>query len=118
MLEPPLFPMGVYSSAYDCISRATFLRKLCEVAAALVVPFTRVFYDSEWWDHDGVMVKAYARERVANKATPLPLPFSPVSMRRCAGQTRSCGKLNRSWFSSMTFTSSCPTQPERVPPWT
>ena len=44
-------------SAYDCISRAAFLRKLCEVAPALVL-FARVFYGQasghQLWDDDGV----------------------------------------------------------------
>ena len=44
-------------SAYDCISRATFLCKLREVAPELV-PFARLFYgytsDYQWWDDDEV----------------------------------------------------------------
>ena len=44
-------------SAYDCISRAAFLQKLCDVAPALV-PFARLFYghtsEYQWWDDDGV----------------------------------------------------------------
>ena len=43
--------------AYDCISRAAFLQKLCDVAPALV-PFARLFYghtsEYQWWDDDGV----------------------------------------------------------------
>ena len=43
-------------SAYDTISRAAFLRKLREVAPALV-PFVRLWYGQEstyyWWDASG-----------------------------------------------------------------
>ncbi|CAE7916323.1 unnamed protein product [Symbiodinium sp. KB8] len=43
-------------SAYDTISRAAFLCKLCEVAPALV-PFVRLWYGQEstyyWWDASG-----------------------------------------------------------------
>ena len=42
---------------YDCISRAAFLLKLCDVAPALV-PFALLFYgltsEYQWWDDDGV----------------------------------------------------------------
>ena len=41
---------------HDCISRAAFLSKLCEVAPELV-PFARLFHgrtwEYQWWDDDG-----------------------------------------------------------------
>ena len=56
MLEHPSF-RWTGRSAYDCISRAAFLQKLCDVAPALV-PFARLSYgqtsEYQWWDDDGV----------------------------------------------------------------
>ena len=106
-------------SAYDCISRAAFLLKLCDVAPALV-PFALalLFYGQTSEYHGGTTTgsaTAYPKLRDVNKATD---PLAPAlfalgqheALRR-ADYIRSCGRVNRSWRLSMNSMSFCRTIP-------
>ena len=86
-------------SAYDTISRAAFLRKLREVAPALV-PFVRLWYGQEsthyWWDASGARRRptehpSRRRLRAGRRLGPSPVRAWPTRCPRCCRRAPATG---------------------------